>query len=348
LISGFSFLQLKAQDQDMSVVEDLSLRVYRLNKNEVTFSANFNQENVLGFYVTRQDEFDLLKICSTDSFTLWRQGQMLSDLSLCYEISFSEYNALSSSDTVYFAMLSEGYFQGLDIKLYAESTSSVEILNPVGPRVLEQERDWSIIMLFLLGVFAAIIRYQNPALFAFLFSLQGKKRRGTEIDVELNLDLFIAILFVSSINIFNLKLLGQVSSVSDLLTTSDLLISSLSFTFLLCFALVSKYFVISLLAEINTLSRLKGIQFVDFLKFFSIGGLLVGVVLQALFWGGYLTDFQTFWVFRNIYLIIYAVFILYFYVRLARETSYKKLHIISYLCTTEFVGVFLLALIIYK
>lgn len=332
----------------MNVVEDLSLRLYRLDSSELSFSANLDQEDVLGFYITRSDRFDLLSICNTDSFTIWRQGQMIQDLTVCYQVSSELISTKSDTDTVYFTILSSGYFEGLDIKLLAERVDGMQLQNIISLKHSSASKEWSILMLFVLGLFAVFIRNQNANLFSYLFRINARPARDMELEVELDLNLLLSICFVSLMSVVNIQFMHLLTSESSVVSTLSLLADTVRLTLLVALLLLLRFFLISVVSGLNMLAAVKGAQFMEFIKFFSIGGVLLWVTLQARYWLSYGYEFRSFWLSDNFYLIIYSLFILYFYIGLVQRSSLKKLHIISYLCTTELIGIFLLALIIYK
>lgn len=339
---------LIAQNDRMILVEDLSLRLYKLDNKDLTFSADLSKEDALGFYLTSTDRFDVLQMCSVNSFTVWQDGKMIHDQSVCLDLSNQEIVLNSLVDTTYFALVTNGSFQGLEVNLFADRAELMRLENLPIDRAERQINEWTVVVLFIIGVLAVAIRHQNHALFSFLSTVRIGRIRNEEIDVEFNLDILISIVFVSLVSSYNYQMLSQMSSNGEIVSYWMLVFETLKLTFFLSLVLVTKYILISALARINALSIIIGTQFIDFIKFFSISGLVFFVILQLRFWLGYYADIQSFWVFENYYLLVYALFIFYFFFKLTQVTQYKKLHIISYLCTTEFVGVFLLALIIYK
>lgn len=332
----------------MSVVEDLSLRLYKLDASQLSFSANLDQEKALGFYLTPADRFELLRICNSDRFSIWKDGQMIRDLSTCFSLSAADLGRSELIDTVYFAMLSEGYFQDLEINLLASNVQEMQLQNVASIRTSPLYKEWSIFMLFIIGGFAAILRVQNVSLFDSLFRVSLGGTRDAEMEAELNVDMLVSVLFVALLTTFNIQLLRLTTSYAEAVTTAGLLYDTFLLTLMGAAFLLLKFFLIAMLAGMNALSAIRGIQFVDFLKFFSVGGVVFFVLLQMWYWYGYSFKIASFWAFDNFYLILYSLFILYFYIKLVQVSAFKKLHIISYLCTTEFIGVFLLALIIYK
>ena len=338
----------KAQSNGLSTVENLNLRLYEYADDNLSFSSNINEASVLGFYLTTLDEFEYLSICNSDSFSIWKSGQMIKDYNLCWEQVRSSIMQQDQEDTVYLTLMSKGNFSNLSINLLAENISTITVDNLPEARKIHYFQEWAIFMLSLIGLFTALIRITNPSLFVYLTKVRWVTTREDEIEFEFNIDMILAIIFVSLITVFNYQLIIHWNSDQEILSTGFLLLESIWYVILLALFFLAKYFFIYLMAKINALAAIVGTQFIEFIKFFSVAGLLFVLLMQAWYWLGYYTDFKSGWIIENFYLLVYSLFIGYFFLKLAQQTHYKKLHIISYLCTTEFIGVFLLALIIYK
>tara|TARA_B110000046_G_scaffold179370_1_gene208505 strand:- start:1114 stop:2139 length:1026 start_codon:yes stop_codon:yes gene_type:complete len=126
------------------------------------------------------------------------------------------------------------------------------------------------------------------------------------------------------------------------------LISWLIYSFYAFGLLLIKYIMVNLFGYLHQLKSLSHFQFSAFVDFTMGACLIFLIFVNIRFWFSFyepnaLTEF---WNYYFLGAIILFYIYLFFYMWLTREV--RKFHIISYLCSTEFLGIFYIALILIK
>jgi hypothetical protein len=340
---------LLAQQQYQGVSEDLSLRLLELNEGkELVFSTDITSSSTIGFFLAKAESFEKLSLQDSIPFSVWVDGKMVQSETKDFEAEKSRLFQDADSDTLFLVLISSSQFQNLDASLLLLKDSGIALKNLPTERHIHYFQDWMIIGLLVIGLGAILMKTFFPSLFRLLFRINLLTRRGDEESGEINIETLVAALIMSMMVAYVYLLSELMSDDSEILSNWLLIVQWIEATLVILLTLMIKYVLLRVVAWLNGVRKIVNIQFNDFIKFFTIAALLLLVIECLQYWIGYYGAFNIKSLVTNTWMIIYLVFGIYFFQKLSMLTSFKKLHIISYLCTTEFIGAFLIALIIYK
>lgn len=330
-----------AHASDTLVVRDLSVEWYAVNKKGEIEPFDPGNSKVVYFKIPQDTGLRLL-IYSPYKIDLWIRDQMISHglhgqnlFSLdSLKLHFQHLEGL----TIY---SEEGITPEISTKII-ETNASIKLPQKGSLRWISQTHDWYLISLLLLIVLAGFYRRLFPVSFRHAFEnpLTFKVRSLSEEDTYLDfgsIDNIFTILFFSALyatNLTYLTLNHQMRFEEGSLT--DLGYTWLIILFTASLVVLSKHFWCRLLSFAFDFSGVSNIQVQDYLNFLiPIFSTTLG--LTMLDFGMY--DFHS----EKLRLtVIYALiisqifFVVWFYLKVDKFYPNKKLLIIIYLCTTEF------------
>ena len=344
-----SALVVRAQNESLVIVEDLSLRFLQLDRaDELVLTTDIKASSTIGFYVSANESFDKITICDSVPFSVWIEGLLVQQNSQCFERSRQQLFENRRAETLFITLVSSSNFNSLKADLLASDSRFMELRNLPTDREIHHFQEWLIISLLILGFSAGLIRIFMPSLFQLLFGFGSSPSRQNEFAVEFSFESLVGSLFVSLLVGFIYQSAGLMENDSEIISNKLLYLDWLEASALVFVGLMLKYLLLSLVAWLNAISGVVNLQYHDFIKFFSLTSLSLLIVVGSYYWIAYYGEFHIQSFVTNSLIIVYMVYMIYLFQRLLVWTHCKKLHIISYLCTTEFIGAFLIALIIYK
>lgn len=331
-------LAFKASSQQDTInTQHLSSAWIRYENNELIQSFSDERFSSGGFFLISEDLNDqLLRVCGQE-FDVWVNSRLVESVGTdCRYYETDQLVRLFKSDTLYFTVASEN-FRNIQVDLLkVEKAVEARYQLPVSRQARVQVQVWLLFLVFLL-LFMALFKVVDEATIGYLFSLrffQGKLE--TDISSVLSLsNIFLMILLALLVGF------QQVTSQ----TTDDLQKTLLNFfgvSGIVWLFLLAKVFLIRIIGRLFRFYRLEGAQIREYLFFTCT--LMLGVTL---------VDCAAFWFFNieiNFWLmgpagsvVISVLFLVWVFSRFPKSLTNRKLHIISYLCSTEFLPTFVLA-----
>jgi hypothetical protein len=337
-----------AQSDSLVVVEDLSLRLLQLDKSdELVLNTDISESGVLGFYVEMAEPFDQLKLCGSVPFSVWLDGRLIVSQSKC--VAFEKASLFAEEkNAIFFTIVSDKQFSNLQAMLLSFRSYDFELTNLPTERKTHDFQEWLIIALLIISLGAGIIKLLSPALFKLLFTVNLGASRKDGLIGEFSLETLLGTVFVSLMVAFVYAGASLMEDDTEAISNWLIFANWLKIAFYVLVGMLIKYVLLSVIAWLNDIPGVVNLQFHDFLKFFSVSSLLLMIILGLYYWLGYYGEFHVLKIVTNVWVVVYLIFMIYLFIKLDSWTHCKKLHIISYLCTTEFIGAFLIALIIYK
>jgi hypothetical protein len=339
---------LSVSADSLSLGEDLKLRLVSVEKeNEVAFITDYSSSSTIGIYLYRSESFDFFRFCDDNEFSVWSNGGLLQGDGNCFQISYESLFDEGVMDTLFLSFYSKSRFLAPTTGLYSKAKNDVNLKYEVKSRLKQTAQGWLQTSIIILICLFALMKLLLPAQFAYFLTVGGLSERSEGRIAEVNLDSFLSIIFLSFLVSFNylfVKLFqGQYSGE----TTLSLHWTWLKLGWVVFLAIVLKYLVIMALARLNAFKKIGVDQVLEFVRFMSLASLVLMIGLQLVYWLRFYSTLEFGNFVGYFYLIVYILHLVYLFVKISSATRAKKLHIISYLCTTEFIGAFLIALIIH-
>lgn len=355
---GFTFLvallitisnALSQSNDSLNVVENLTLRFLRLGQTgELVLNTEITQSNAIGCYISEKEDFDRLFISDNTNFSIWIDGQLIQSNEKTFNITKESLFEGARNDTKFISVVSTNPFSNLTAYLLAADSKKIGLINLPISKKEHYFQDWLIISVLILLASVGTMRIWMPSMFRFLFTMDSLATREENVASEFNFESLLSTLFVSLAIGFLFNTATLMDSDKEIISNAYLYLDWFKSSFVIFFALLAKYILLTIVAWLNAISKVVNIQYHTFLKAYVIGALVLILISLAHYWTSYYSGFHIFgWVSRSLF-VIYFIYLIYLFQKLLASTHCKKLHIISYLCTTEFIGAFLIALIIYK
>ncbi len=349
-VSSLLFSYYTFGQDDLIEKEDLSIRFISVStSNDINIVTDFFAHKNIGLFLDSQEDYDVIKICNGDPFNVWLNSRLHFTNLLCLEMTKTDLLQITKSDSIYLALSTDGDFRSISAILFDNDFDRTIISNPIEPRVGPDLNSLFIIVFLVQVLLVGYLKYYLPATFDDLFKVSiFRKSTSTERTNEFDLTLVILSVILSSLSGFAFWYINDFSNPNYYGDLNMSLLGWLGYSAVILGALIFKYFLISAITRLNSFRNLAYTQVYDFLRFFTTLSLL----LVAIFFGKYWLDIfgksAGSWIWKHYYFIAYVVFLIYYYYKIGLNLRYKKLHIISYLCTTEILGAVIIALIFTK
>lgn len=291
---------------------------------------------------------DSIKLCHQSPIDVWLNNKLYyRELPAgCDKFMIGDLMELASNDSL---ILSVSYdkFTKLSASLLLQTTV-LENKSELREKYQNGISEFFLQALLIILVIAAILKYSFPAKFAWVLSNPLASRSASDMEEFYtgfwHVDNIITTLMFSLITSVQIIYIHHELSVWPYLNTWDnqyflqwLFISGMVFLLIL-----GKYIFSWIMARLLQARFLPNIQFQDFIQVFIWMSFVSLILFFADLYVIGKTDFVLVNVAYLLLIIVLCAFQLWLYFKFVKFYSHKKLLIISYLCTTEFLPVFLI------
>ncbi|WP_258103079.1 DUF4271 domain-containing protein [Marinoscillum sp. MHG1-6] len=336
---------------DTVLLEDLRYQWVYLNEGETTPATGTSGIELVSFNTVLKEN-QIIKICNDEPYDIWVNLRMFKhQVSSCVSLQLEDFEELPS-DTLNIQISGPRGLTSLTTELnhvVAIESDDLEIEYKSGNSL----RDYYLISLLILLVFGAILRRYYTIRFDKLFSNPLAIRRRSSYDDfypdffsadNILILLYLAYLVAVPVVYINYR----VQLIGSGISFGGLMAEQLFFTGLVAILILGKHLISVILSSFFKFREVSNIQNQDFMNYFSWVALfillitvldLAYLVLNSSSWFSFIGYILTFSV---------AIFQLISYFKIDRVTSLKKIMIISYLCTTEFLPGFILIYLLIK
>lgn len=346
------FLSNELRAQDTIVIEDLRYSWIQLDNAGMSPAGNPSSLNLIAFLLN-QNQGSLLKICNDEPIDIWVNMKMIeNEVSACIVLDLDSLEELMQTDSMFFHVTSH---KGLS-KLSTEVLTVVNRLDESVEISLRSDENFSnfyIISSLLLLLSIGFVRKFYRKRFVNIF-LNPFKARGSTID-EYYSDFFraenisficmfslLVSLFIQYLEISNYQINLGSAEVFDFVVSHGI-----KFGFVLGFIL-SKHLLGVIVSSVFNLRSISNIHNQDFLNYFFWIFVIAFVGSISEFSIGYIGA----WSIAKylVYIITFMTVLFQFgiYMKMSKIISAKKILIISYLCTTEFIPGFILIYVLLR
>ena len=293
--------------------------------------------------------FSELLIESSQQMTIWINNRLVvSNIHSC-AIPIGQIYADGDQDSV--ILMVEGIQKTRDLNAYLNElniNSVSKVLNEV--KKTNMQYDFFIIqVLVLLFVVGLMRRFDLPFLFSLatrpiLFPFRGV---GSNFTFKENYKLILRVSFLSIFLGISYWFLENYQPVQNFSLARNL-VSWLIYSFYAFGLLLIKYIIVITFGYLHQLKPLSHYQFSAFVNFITGACLFFLIYVNIHLWFLYYEPnvLPKFWNYYFLGAIILFYIYFFFYMSFQKET--RKFHIILYLCSTEILGIFYIALILIK
>ncbi len=329
---------LEAQSDTLSIRRLSSAWVSHDERGEPFQALGGDDVSVGGFFLSEEElGQDLLRICG-EKYDFWVNGRLLlHDGSDCEYFTATDLFADHLRDTVYCAVISSE-LEGVVVDLQRIQPAVTRLYDLPGARLNSMEDNvWWILMLTVL-ILMSMLRVADDQSYRAMMRLSFLQRRvGYEEDAMLSLSNLLMMLLLGLLLGFHIVVvtdgLGDIGSMLGTLGNAALYFYGF---------LIVKMLLLQLSGSLFRYRKTRTLHFRAYLLYMTIFMFLL-FLMQL---GGHWFEIEAGFYWRLIQLagpLISAVFVIWIYFQLSSELSKRKLHIISYLCTTEILPTFVLA-----
>ena len=293
--------------------------------------------------------FHKLLIQNSQPMTIWINNQLTALNVYTCTIPIGQIYAESTQDSTILMITAIQEIKDLQAYLIGLNAASLsKDLN--GRQKVNVQHDFLIMQVLILLLIVGLVKRYDPV---FLLNLVKRPFRLGSRDLDYDFTfkgsykLIIRVSFLSILLGISFWFLENYQpSVSYSLIEN--LILWLVYSFYALGLLLIKCTLVILFGYLNQLKSLTYFQFTTFVNF-SIGTCLIFLIfVNARLWFSFyepnaLTEFWNYY-----FLGAIILFFIYFFFYMSFTKEFRKFHIISYLCSTEFLGIFYIALILIK
>jgi hypothetical protein len=344
LIFGFAtFGQMQKQ-------ENLFYRFLKIDsENNPSLALELNSEKTVGFYITANDLYDILVINSESNFSVWIFGKLI--INKTTRISFSKQTLEQYMDSgeVYVSVYAPKNLEGFSAVLTTYS-DSILISQPDQSRIFTSNivSINVVLLLWVLTILGFVRKFSSFELSGSFsigrYRMRPSKNTGTSILSDL---ITFETFAIATILGFIYLLFKQFHELYYL-PFQRIFYLWIYYSFFVFLTLALKYLILWVSAVLFNIRQIVKTQFGDFIRFFFVISLIAFLFYQILYWLGYgmLKSLPVGW--EYYFLVMYMSFLFYYFFKMVSISSFRKLHIITYLCTTELIGAYLLSLILFR
>lgn len=324
---------------DTVLVSHLSASWLDHDENSQLVQSFDDEDNQTGgFFLLKEEMNDnILKFCG-DEYHIWLEGKMITPSSNgCKFFQVADFFQSYEKDTLYFVVSAESLVD-VDVNLMSVSNSAIKLFDEPTPFQANYPRQFFLVVSIIIMLSLVILRRIDNQAFSSLtnFSFVSKKLEAEEGSSTASTNVILLVLLA--------VLLAFLKTFSSTLNYDLIeLLSSfiLAFGFIVVF-IVAKFLLLGTITRLFRFKRIEANQFRNYL-FFLASSLLVLFMLEVfIFWIQDSTS-QLSTSLLYLGLIVNILFIVWMYFKLRNHQSRRKLHIISYLCSTEILPTFVLA-----
>lgn len=314
-------------------------------------SIALNTQNIksLGFYLEQSRKFDSLILDGQNPFSVWINGQLIAEGSNSYALSKRDLSIEGQMNLVYISVFSDKSLHLFSAKLLSLGAATLKPFENQNRYQTDQ-----VVSLFVVSMLVFVFGYsfagRSTGLGLGKLLFVDNRYRQSNVSLQQSGELIsigVSALFVS-------LLMGYLHLLyvhgDDLYFDRFLVIvtSWVYYTVISFAILIAKYVIILTVSRLFHIQSVKDMQFGNFLNFLLIALGMTTFIIQVKFWSNYSADFGNLESFQFFYIVSYSLFLFYMFIKLITVTSFRKLHIIAYLCATEIVWAFALAILYFK
>lgn len=329
--------------------EDLTLRFLTTDSDgAIHIATNYKDYSTIGIFLTENEKFDELEICNDDQFNIWMNNRLRFDNKSCFRISKDSLFLLAGKDSLFLVLNTKGDFRSVIAKAKSENFTLSAFDNLITPKWQAAEGDLMILMLLTNIILFGILRRGYPRLYKELFNgpylgIQTQFRQTQIEPLKIFLTLFVSVLAGSCI-----WYVRDYSSPTHVFDFYPDLFAWFRYILLVVIFVGLKYVFIQIVSGLNSFKILPEFQIYDFLRISALFMLVLFVFINVEYWVGHAIIEERGLAWGHYFTVANTVFLLYFFYQSAFSLKYSKLHIFSYLCTTEILGAVLIAIIFTK
>lgn len=323
--------------QDTINTQNLSSAWIRYEENELIQSFSDEKISSGGFFLVVEDLSDqLLRVCG-EEFDLWINSRLIESRgSECQYYETGELTQLFKSDTLYFTISSDNFKKVQVDLLKVEKAVEARYQLPSSRQSAVDNQVW-LLFLVLILFFITLFKILDEGTLGNLIRLrifQGKLEADSTSLLSLSNVLLMVLVAL---------LIGFQQATSMIGNTfQGVVMNFLSVVGLVLIFLLGKILLLRIVARLFRFYRLEGAQIREYLLFTA--------TILFLF---LLIEWIAYWFFNSSIhflllgpsgsVLISILFLIWVFSRFPRALTNRKLHIISYLCTTEILPTFVLA-----
>lgn len=315
------------------------------SKGRVSITLSPQDHNLLGLFFYKDPQIIGIEVSAANDFSVWKNGVLWSSDSN-YHL-FTANNLLTEQDTVFLAFHSRTKFEDFHCQYlmrFEELNNSFE--NSVSLRSSLVSKNsfilFTLVFILLIGTYKFVSSASLLEYFRKIFFKRIRVYSGFD-DARITLpELAITSLSVG-ISIWHIKGNHQLIIGYEF---SDQVRDVLLYSVYVLIFLAGKFFLVRIISKLNGLEKFEVIQFIDFTKYYLMLSLFLNTALFSIFWFGDLREYSISKTWEYFYPVTYLIFILYYFFKLSSVLPRKKLLLISYLCTTEILGAFIVSTVL--
>lgn len=330
--------------------ENLLYRFLKIdNENNPSLALDLSSEKTVGFFISADDQYDSLVMYSETSFSVWIFGKLMIDKTDSLSFSKEFLDQYLDSGQVYVSIYAPKKLEGFSAFLISYN-DSILTTQPDQSRVISTNIvSVNVILLLLVLTIVGFVRKFSSFELSGGFTIgRYRSRPGKSTGTSLLSDLITFETFsIACILGFIYLLFTQFHELYYLPFQRIFYLWS-AYSMYVFLILAVKYLILWISAGLFNIRQIVKTQFGDFIRFFFVISLLAFLSYQILYWLGFgmLRSLPTGW--EYYFLIMYISFLFYYFFKMVSISSFRKLHIITYLCTTELIGAYLLSLILFR
>lgn len=303
--------------------------------------------NSIGIFLYGYEDFLNLRLINRQAFDVWINGRMFFSGRFDLVLPKQEIFRMANSDTAYVSLHARNAFSELDARIYYDELEPIALVYPIGTRQAKSHQSMMITATIVFGIVLGVFRIVTSA----GLNIQGLLRstgmfRSHDVNTrELTPVKFIETLLGAVLIGFAMWFLFGFDQEATLVRS---LLTWAQYIFIIGIGLFAKYFFIRAISALYGLSQISVQQFTDFVRVTLLSAIALTVIFLAAYWFGFYKEVSFGVVWKYYFLFVQLAFLIYFFLRVTVGTTVKKLSIFSYLCTTEILGAFIVALIFTK
>ncbi len=346
IVSWVLSFSVFGQQENVEVAEDLTLRMIDIsNSTELKAVVEFSEADLVGFFISKSENFDQLQVCTDSEFRVWVQNRLQFADTKCWEINQDRLFSLSSSDSVYIVLQTDEDFESLNAHTFRQKTQRPELSSVILPKLNQSSGSFIIIIFLASMLIFGTIRNSFPNVYQDIFTINPFGRISGSRQDGVDFGIILLSFFISLLCAFAYWYLRDFSSNYYLDSFTGNLGRILFYTGIVMISLLIKYYFVSLVSRLTGFKGIAYSQMYDFLRFFALLSLLFAFLIFGKFWFSQSPKDLSGWFWSYYFVTGYLLFVVYYFYKIGVQMHHRKLHIISYLCTTEILGAVLIALI---
>ena len=327
--------------------QDLSTPNMVTIDNEGRVSITFSPQNhdLLGLFYYRDQRILGIEVSADNNFSIWKNGILLTPETKSRKFTTDQLLS-GEEDTVFLAFHARSNFENFKSRFITEAEIRQEEKNPIFVRSTIFSKNafvlFTLAFILLIGSYKYLSSVSLLEYFRKIFFKRMRIYSGFE---EARLRIHELIIISLSVGISMWQIKGNHDQVIGYELSTQIYDVLLYSGYTLLF-LAGKFVLLRSIARLNGLEKFETVQFIDFTKFYLILSLILNAILFFLYWMGDVGEYSISANWEYFYPITYLIFIVFYFFKLSNVLPRKKLLLISYLCTTEILGAFIVSIVL--